>query len=147
MPQPKVCLTKARCSHCGLVTSEDRLKFRRGMYECWPCWNFIKLDGPAARHWAPVIRDLLSNIDMYDQTQFLPAAGLSNAEIGAFFKTAERIILHSANLLEQHNEPIPAISPCLREYNEATGKAEYAPAAGITAESLRSHFGTGVKTQ
>lgn len=57
---------------CGCGKPAD--KFSSGVPECWGCWNWRKLDGPAARHWARVSEEFLSNVDAYDLTKFLPAA-------------------------------------------------------------------------
>ena len=37
----------AKCATCGNPAD----KISSGSPECWDCWNWRKLDGPAARYW------------------------------------------------------------------------------------------------
>jgi len=57
-------------------------KHMSGTPICWPCWNWVKLNGPAARHWLRVGGEFLSNVDMYDLTTFLPQAFGGDEEAG-----------------------------------------------------------------
>lgn len=79
------------CWNCGNPAD----KYSSGNPECWPCWNWRKMDFPAASHWAKVAEGFLSNIDLYDLSKFLPACGLSKEEIQATFDSVIRILDHS----------------------------------------------------
>ena len=46
-----------RCSSCGGPAD----KFSSGTPECWPCWNWRKIDGPAARYWVKAIDGLFED--------------------------------------------------------------------------------------
>jgi hypothetical protein len=85
---------------CGCGKPAD--KFSSGQRECWGCWNYRKLDGPAARHWAKVAREFLSNVDFYDYSKYLPACGLTPAEIETMIVAAAKVRDHSALLLMEH---------------------------------------------
>ncbi len=86
------------CATCGSPAD----KTSSGLPECWPCWNWRKLDGPAARHWARVATEFLSNVDMYDVTKFLPACGLTEDEIGVMLATARKVRDHSKSEIQKH---------------------------------------------
>lgn len=58
-----------RCAYCGI---RPTWKIASNQPECWPCWYWRKLDGPAARHWKRVTTEFLSNVDVYDLTEFFP---------------------------------------------------------------------------
>jgi hypothetical protein len=49
---------------------------------CWAAWNRIKLDLPAARHWAEAVENFKSRVDLYDLMTFWPKrCNMSKAEI------------------------------------------------------------------
>lgn len=65
-PEPK-------CEYCGKPESEvGEVPYHSGSRECWPCWNWRKLDSPAASHWAPIFRSFFSNVDLHDAMTFFP---------------------------------------------------------------------------
>lgn len=84
------------CSRCGNLAD----KTSSGMSECWPCWNWRKLDLPAAQHWAPAAEVFLSNVDMYDVMTYLPACGLTQEEMGVMLKAARKVLDHSTTVLK-----------------------------------------------
>lgn len=83
------------------------------MAECQRCWDWRKLDGPAARHWAKVAETFLSNVDTYDYIHYLPAA-LGDDQRGVEMIKAAwdlmhyskgQVIMHSLHLEEQGPRP------------------------------------------
>lgn len=84
------------CSYCGLNWGSTH----SARYECGGCWDYRKLDRPAARHWAKVLLPLFSNIDFYDQTHFFPDAGADSS----FLSDAQRVLLRSKLLLKHGPE-------------------------------------------
>lgn len=75
-------------------------RYQSGRPVCWPCWNWNKLDHPAALHWAKVAEGFLSNVDAYDLTNYLPACGLTKDEAVAVLEGAQKILEHSRLILE-----------------------------------------------
>lgn len=49
-------------------------RYWNGAPVCWPCWNWNKLDRPAAKHWADTLGEALAKLDMHDISTYLPAA-------------------------------------------------------------------------
>lgn len=45
------------CATCGGPAD----KISSGRLECWRCWDWRKLDGPAAAYWISAIENLFSN--------------------------------------------------------------------------------------
>lgn len=82
---------------CGCGRPAD--KFSSGDPECWNCWSIRKLDLPAARHWARVAEEFLSNVDFHDLTAFLPACGMTREEAGVMIRCAQKVRDHSKQLL------------------------------------------------
>ena len=75
---------------CGCGKPAER--YWHGSAICWECWNWYKLDGPAARHWLEVSNTFLSNVDMYDLTMFLPnSIGLTKEEIEVMLNSAQKL--------------------------------------------------------
>ncbi len=65
------------CSYgCGFEAEE--IRHHSGVPECGVCWDWRKLDGPAASHWAKVTREFLSNIDLYDCSKFFDRCGIAD---------------------------------------------------------------------
>lgn len=58
-----------KCTSCGRLGD---WRHHSGYRECPTCWDWRKLDGPAAAHWKKVSTEFLSNIDFYDLTKFFP---------------------------------------------------------------------------
>lgn len=85
------------CS-CG----EPAVKFSSGRPECWKCWNWRKLDGPAARHWAEVSTQFLSNVDMYDLSNYFGQCGVSLEEAKTMLRAAAKIRDTSKAMLDAH---------------------------------------------
>jgi hypothetical protein len=46
-----------KCTSCGGPAD----KFSSGELECWACWNWRKIDGPAARYWVKAIDGLFED--------------------------------------------------------------------------------------
>lgn len=91
------------CSHgCG----REAEKISSGSPECWPCWNRRKLDLPAARHWARVADEFLSNVDFYDLQKFLPACGLTDDEVSTMLLSAKKVKEYS-KMIEARYGPVP----------------------------------------
>ncbi len=85
------------CYHgCGRKAD----KISSGSPECWPCWNRRKLDLPAAEHWARVGEEFLSNVDMYDLTQYFAKCGLSNEEAETMIRSAQKVRDYSKALVK-----------------------------------------------
>jgi hypothetical protein len=90
--------------YCG----QPAQKISSGTPECWKCWNWRKLDGPAARHWEKVGVEFLSNIDMYDRTEFCKKAGLSQEEFAQMIQLADRFTAACQKMLQDRGEPLPS---------------------------------------
>lgn len=84
------------CDRCGLPAD----KFSSGVPECWPCWNYRKLDRPAAKYWARVTDDILSNVDLYDLGTYFAKCGVSQADASTMLETVHKIREHSKRLVE-----------------------------------------------
>jgi hypothetical protein len=93
--QPWVCHT------CGIRPTS---KITSGTPECHQCWDWRKLDGPAANHWAKVAALFMSNVDMHDVTTYLPKrCGIDKDELAITFKVADQIATRSREMLVEHN--------------------------------------------
>jgi len=88
-----------RCSWCG---TRPTWKIASGAPECWDCWYWRKLDGPAARYWQRVASEFLCRYDLYDRMDFFPKCGLSNEEAGAMVKGVLRLLEASELMLLEH---------------------------------------------
>lgn len=80
-----------KCRYCGSQAE----KYKSGTPICWSCWYWVKLDHPAATHWARVAEEFLSNVDFYDLTKYLPACDLTADEIHTLLDGARRVLEHS----------------------------------------------------
>lgn len=90
-------MTEVKCAYCG--AEDGSVEYHSGVQECRRCWNYRKLDEPAASHWAKVAKAFLSNVDMYDLTQYMPrVVGLEQSELTAVLTGARRIELVSRYL-------------------------------------------------
>ena len=87
------------CGYCGV---RPTTKIASSMPECNYCWDWRKLDGPAARHWSEVTAKFLSNVDMYDFLNYFPAAGLDKQEVVHMFQTAKKLLDYSQEQIEEH---------------------------------------------
>lgn len=70
-------------------------KITSGRWECGICWNWRKLDGPAARYWQPRMAAALENVDMHDVMTFLPDALGGTEAAYAFLKACQRVEQYS----------------------------------------------------
>lgn len=89
--------------YCGAQTTG----YHSGQFECDRCWTWRKLDEPAARHWAKVGAEFLSNIDMWDATHFFPAAGLDQDMAVAMIDAAKRLTQYSLGMIIIHEQHLP----------------------------------------
>ena len=80
------------CAYGGDHPAE---KYMSGTPICWRHWNWVKLDLPAANHWAKVAKEFLSNVDMYDVLNFMPAAGLADHDFARVLEGAQKILAYS----------------------------------------------------
>ena len=92
-----------KCAYCGATPSDTvDVSTHSGVEECGACWNWRKLDGPAARHWNRVAKELVSNIDAHDLMTFFPKRiGLGADEFEAFFTMARQIIDKTDAMLDE----------------------------------------------
>jgi ribosomal protein L37AE/L43A len=89
----------AHSCYCGAPTN----RCHSGVWECQDCWDWRKLDGPAARYWAERIPQLMEQgPDLYDQIHFFPKADVTQEEVTAAFDTLEKIFIYSKAQVEAH---------------------------------------------
>ena len=86
-----------KCAYCG---TEGDYSYHSGVRECPSCWDYRKLDGPAARHWATMSEGFLSNVDFYDLMKYFPKCGLSSDEAYVMLKAARKVKLMSEYLVK-----------------------------------------------
>jgi hypothetical protein len=108
--------THGNCYRCSTLTTG----YHSGSYECGSCWNYRKLDRPAALHWHKTLLPLFSNIDFYDQTEYFPAAAAKGNDM---LTEAIHICLYSKLLLEHGPEKL--WSDALRDELFTTDPYEY----------------------
>jgi recombinational DNA repair protein (RecF pathway) len=97
-----VTVTARRCQRCGIT--DQSVTTHSNVDECSRCWNYRKLDLPAAEHWAKVAREFLSNVDVYDIMTFLPTALVGAervADHGGMLRAARRIMEYSERLIKE----------------------------------------------
>lgn len=70
-------------------------KFMSGTPICWAHWNWVKLDEPAARHWAKAVPEFMSKVDMHDLMTYFPACGVTDEERKVWFDCLRKIQAHS----------------------------------------------------
>lgn len=96
-----------KCSRCGHY--DETTTTHSSVEECSGCWHHRKLDAPAARHWAKVAQEFLSNVDAYDMLTYLPKALEDvvdgngeplNLTWGQLLRGAQAIMLHSERVLK-----------------------------------------------
>lgn len=80
------------CAYGGDHPAE---KYSSGTPICWAHWRWVKLDLPAANHWAKVAEGFLSNVDYYDLMNFFPAAGVSQSDAHIMLESARKIRAYS----------------------------------------------------
>lgn len=87
------------CAYCG--TTDASVGTHSGTLECRRCWDYRKLNRPAALHWAKVGASFLSNVDMHDWMTYLPkVCGLTQEEASTMLKGATKVELMSRYLVE-----------------------------------------------
>lgn len=85
-----------KCAYCGGPDARTH----SGILECGRCWDYRKLDRPAALHWAKVGAEFLSNVDMYDVMTYLPACEMTQDEMHTMLTMARRVEVRSRYLKE-----------------------------------------------
>ena len=86
--------TKIRlCEVCGKSEDEvGQIDTHSGVLECWPCWNWRKLNGPASTAWSKLTKEFFSTVDMHDLTNFFPkSCDLSSDEVKELFRLVRKI--------------------------------------------------------
>jgi hypothetical protein len=91
--------TAQTCEYCG--RRNQSISVHSGIWECEECWNYRKLDGPAAAHWAKVAADFLSNVDMYDLMHYFQKAGLKHEESETMLTAAQKLRDFSQALVDK----------------------------------------------
>lgn len=91
-----------KCQRCGIES--DTVSTHSGVDECSACWNYRKLDFPAAQHWHKVAAEFLSNVDLYDMQTYLPTslAGDDRVDIdyGQLLRGVQAVMVHSKRLID-----------------------------------------------
>jgi len=87
------------CNYCGTEGDDSMIGYHSGSWECQPCWDWRKLDGPAARHWAKVTTEFLSNVDMHDVMTFLPAAVGNKEKAYTMIEAARDLMYYSRGMI------------------------------------------------
>jgi hypothetical protein len=92
------------CDYCGKSETEvGEVSVHSGALECWPCWNWRKLDGPAARHWGPIFKQFLSNVDYHDATKFFPdTLGISTEEFRTLIELVTKAHINCDHAIALH---------------------------------------------
>jgi hypothetical protein len=68
---------------------------------CWAAWNRIKLDLPAARHWAEAVEKFKSGVDIYDLMTFWPKrCGLDQEDMHALSAILDKIAQGSQAIID-----------------------------------------------
>ena len=83
---------------CGAETSG----YHSGRWECQECWDWRKLDGPAARHWSKVATEFLSNVDCYDLFTYFAKCGISSDEAKTMLESALKLRNASVEMIAEH---------------------------------------------
>jgi hypothetical protein len=91
----------AHSCYCGAPTNRRH----SGVWECQACWDWRKLNGPAARYWVERINSLFEQgPDMYDYLHFFPKAGVTADEANQAFEVLFKILDYSKAQVEAHNK-------------------------------------------
>jgi len=91
-----------KCQRCGV--EDDTVRTHSNVEECSKCWDYRKLDRPAALHWAKVGAEFLSNVDMYDIMYYLPKCGLTKEEMHTMLNAAKKVQDYSQKLVDHGPE-------------------------------------------
>lgn len=88
-----------KCQRCGI--ENDTVATHSGVFECSGCWNYRKLDLPAAQHWHKVASAMLSNIDMHDMMTYLPTALQgTDVEYAPMLRGVQAVMQYSKRLID-----------------------------------------------
>ena len=90
--------TSRKCDYCG--ARNQSVSMHSGVYECDKCWDYRKMDRPAASHWAKVGTEFLSNVDMYDLMYYFQKAGLTKEEANTMLSAAHKLRDYSQKLID-----------------------------------------------
>jgi hypothetical protein len=90
------------CAYCG--ARNESVSTHSGILECGKCWDYRKMDRPAALHWAKVGEEFLSNVDMYDWMYYFDKCGLTRDEAVTMIGAAQKVRDHSKALVEKGPE-------------------------------------------
>jgi hypothetical protein len=111
---------KTTCAYCGGPAG----RYHSGVLECQSCWDWRKLDGPAARHWARVGAEFLSNVDMYDLTRYFAKCGLDEDEAGVMLRAARKLAEASQRMIDEPAYRREATEAALERYRREQRAAE-----------------------
>lgn len=89
-----------KCQRCGAIN--DTVATHSGVNECGGCWQWRKLDLPAAEHWYKVATAFLSNVDLHDMQTYLPAALKSSDKVDIDYAQ----LLRGANAVKQYSKRV-----------------------------------------
>jgi hypothetical protein len=117
-----------KCAYCN--TRDESVATHSGIMECRKCWNYRKLDGPAAAHWAKVTKDFFSSVDMHDLMTYLP-------EVIGLDRHRRNIMFDAVFLLKIKSEYLKEHGPEHR-WSDST-MDEYKADVSNVIESLNSY--------
>jgi hypothetical protein len=90
-----------KCAYCG---TEGSHRIHSGVYECQDCWDWRKLNSPAARYWYILSRMVSSSVDTYDLLDFFPKElGLSKDDIAAFNRIISTMAAKTGEMATAHH--------------------------------------------
>jgi hypothetical protein len=117
--------TERKCAYCG--STDASVAQHSGIDECRKCWNWRKLDGPAAKHWFKASTMCLSNVDAYDSMTFMPQrVGLTPTEFNQALDAAEMIHKATKQMLMEHGFEESTLKGVLRDaYSGMTAVTYY----------------------
>jgi len=91
-----------KCQRCGI--ENETVATHSGIEECSGCWNYRKLDLPAAQHWHKVAGQYLSNVDLHDMMNYLPAALQSDDKVDIDYtqmlRAVQAVMVYSKRLID-----------------------------------------------
>jgi hypothetical protein len=114
------------CAYCGKTGDESVVGYHSGSYECGSCWNWRKLDGPAARHWFKAAAMFASNVDMHDLATFMPErAGVTADEFRAAMEVANKIYTATCKMLVEHGVSEVSLDGVIRDTYQGMTSVQY----------------------
>lgn len=113
------------CQYCG--ARNKSVSMHSGIYECNKCWNWRKLDAPAARHWFKASAMFASNVDFYDRQTFMPErCGVTPEEFSAAIEVAHKIYNATrAMLVERYTDNEAALDGVVRDTYRGMTEVQY----------------------